>query len=171
MPQGGTPTGPSLTVVGALPGLNANDGRADYVVLLTDGLPNCNSNNANSLCACGASCTTTQISSCQCTTSACTGTLCSLGCLDSAGAITAISALNTSGIKTMVVGFGADVSAGAAPAVLDAMARAGGAPRSCPNGTVAECGGSTCLSNHTCQQAFYGAATASELQAVLEGLF
>ena len=171
-PQGGTPTGPSLGVVGMLPGLNANDGRADYVVLLTDGLPNCNANNPNALCGCGNSCTATQLSTCQCTTSTCSAAaLCSLGCLDSSGSITAISELNIRGIKTIVVGFGPESAGGATPAVLDAMARAGGAPRSCPNGTSAECGGGMCLSNRTCQRAFYGATSAAELESVLNSLF
>lgn len=170
-PVGGTPTGASLTMLAALPGLTANDGRADYVVLLTDGLPNCNANNANALCACGAGCTPAQTMACQCTTSICSGTLCSNGCLDSSASVTAVSTLAAAGVKTIVVGFGADTASGAAATVLDAMARVGEAPRSCPNGTSAECGGETCLSNLTCTSAHYRAPTGAALQAVLDGLF
>ena len=171
-PQGGTPTGASLLLLSTLTGLTSNDGRADYVVLLTDGLPNCNANNANGLCSCGTSCTTGQTTACQCTTSVCSGAvLCSNGCLDASATVSAVSTLAAAGIKTIVVGFGADTAAGSAPTVLDAMARVGGAPRSCPNGTSAECGGEPCLSNHTCTSAFYSAANGAALQVVLNGLF
>jgi hypothetical protein len=171
-PQGGTPTGPSLSMLSRQPSLTGNDGREDYVLLITDGLPNCNSTNANGLCACGTSCTPQQVSACQCTTSTCSGSLCSLGCLDSSGSVAAETSLANVGVKTIVVGFGPDVAAGSALTVLDAMARAGGVPRSCPNGTSAECGaGSTCLSNRTCDRAFYQASSSAELQGVLSQLF
>jgi hypothetical protein len=170
VPVGGTPTGAALTLMSTLTGLTSNDGRADYVVLLTDGLPNCNANNANSLCACGASCTPAQTSACQCTASICSGALCSSGCLDRAATVNAVSALAAAGVKTIVVGFGADTLTTAATPVLDGMARAGGAPRSCPNGTDAECGGQACVS-HTCAPAFYSAANGADLQVVLNGLF
>ncbi len=178
-PQGGTPTGPALTLLASTPGLTATDGREDFVVLITDGLPNCNANNTNAACTCnpslcGASCSAVcaaQTTACQCTTSTCTNALCSLGCLDTDATISAVSTLRTAGVRTIVVGFGADTASGPAITVLDAMARAGGAPRSCPNGTSAECGGLQCLSNRTCEQAFYRAQTSVELQAVLGALF
>lgn len=142
-------------------------------MLLTDGLPNCNPSNANAVCSCGTNCTAQQTMACQCTVSTCSpSALCSNGCLDASGTVTAVSALSAAGVKTIVVGFGADVATGAAVTVLDSMARAGGAPRSCPNGAAAECGaGGSCLSNRTCAAAFYSAATGAELSVVLSGLF
>ena len=58
-------------------------------------------------------------------------------------------------------------SAGDGYNVLNAMATAGGAARSCAGGTDAECGGSTCLPNKTCSQGFYAARTATELAVAL----
>jgi hypothetical protein len=49
-PTGGTPTGASLRFVGNDPTLS-NPDREDFVVLLTDGLPNCNAANPNN-CQC-----------------------------------------------------------------------------------------------------------------------
>ena len=52
-PAGGTPTAGSLAFVGEEPGLNnANDNRADFILLLTDGLPNLNDNNPSKICDC-----------------------------------------------------------------------------------------------------------------------
>jgi len=156
-PQGGTPTGDALRGLASLPGLIAADGRADYVVLITDGLPNCNMNNANALCTCGSNCTTTQVSACNCTTSSCATALCSLGCLDSMGAVSAVTQLQSAGIKRVVIGFGAEAASASTATVLDAMARVGGAPRLC--------GGTPCT------QASYSAASTTELQAVLTSVF
>lgn len=170
-PVGGTPTSATLEMVASLSGLQANDGREDLVVLLTDGLPNCNANNVNNLCTCGTNCTAAQQTACACTTSSCANTLCAIGCLDSTAAISAVSRLRTAGIKTVVVGFGADLGGGAAPMVLDAMARAGGAPRSCPAGTTAECGGQVCRTDKTCEQAHYTAGNGLALTGVLDAVF
>ena len=45
-PVGGTPTSGSLNFVGNLEGLLSEE-RKDFVILLTDGLPNCNKDNVN----------------------------------------------------------------------------------------------------------------------------
>jgi hypothetical protein len=170
-PVGGTPTGDSLRTLAAVSGLTSADSRADYVVLITDGLPNCNGSNANGLCSCGASCTSAQTAACNCTTSSCANSLCSIGCLDGDGAVAAVTQLRNAGIKTAVIGFGADASSATASTVLDNMARAGGAGRVCPNGTTIECGGLICRADRTCEQSYYSAATAKELQAALNTLF
>ncbi len=164
--KGGTPTNPSLRFVGTVPGLNDNnDNRLDFVLLLTDGVPNCNPQNPNT-CA--------NASACQCTTSSCTMTFCTLGCLDRSGVVDAVKELRGKNIQTIVVGFGIGTSPGPdqanAPDILNAMAEAGGFARTCPNGTDAECGsGNKCLGT-VCEKKFYQATNASELSAALANI-
>ncbi len=189
LPGGGTPTADSLTFVGTDSSLNQADFRADFVVLLTDGLPNCNGANQNDACQCDpsrcGSCASAsavcpaQIAACQCTTSNCgPGTaLCAKGCLDGDGTVTAVAALNGHGVKTIVVGFGTDTAGGAAATVLDAMARAGGVPRACPGGADAECdpttsGADSCEpTTRLCRHAFYQAKSGQALGDALEAVW
>ncbi len=170
-PQGGTPTGTSLEFLGTYGGLNDGaDFRDDFVLLLTDGLPNCNDANPNQLCACGTTCSGPQVTSCSCTTSTCSNALCAKGCLDRDGAVDRVKALRQKGIRTIVVGFGADLASGAGPVVLNAMAREGGFARECPNMTDAECGGASGSCNSAtkqCSTAFFQAANGTELAAAL----
>lgn len=146
---GGTPTNASLQFVGALPALQG-ESRADFILLLTDGLPNCNKDNAN----------TGPSAACHCTQgadSACQGQLAKLGCLDKDGSVSSIQALHGKGIKTIVIGFGAETTAGDAPDTLNAMAEAGGFARTCPTGTT------------NCQK-FYQASNQAELAAALKSI-
>ncbi|MBL8952249.1 MAG: adventurous gliding motility lipoprotein CglB, partial [Myxococcaceae bacterium] len=178
-PIGGTPTGGSLSFVGTIPEIN-DPNREDFVLLLTDGLPNCNMNNPN---RCGAPGTADE-ASCRCTLLAgqcgmnITDQFCRLGCLDQDGAVEAVRELRSEtahagGIKTIVVGFGSDFDPSnpnsAGFLVLNAMARAGGFQRTCPNGTNAECGtGGVCdmsSGQGICQTAFYSASNQTELIA------
>lgn len=179
-PAGGTPTAGSLAFVGDEPGLNnASDNRSDFILLLTDGLPNLNDNNPNSLCACAAGgCSQAQTDACACTQApnSClqtSGNLCSLGCLDKDATVGTISSLyGNKTIQTIVIGFGDDLTTGNAGDVLNAMARAGKQPRKCLTsaGTAdaSLCGGGqTCDSENTCSQAFYQAANSDELKTAL----
>ncbi|MGV3622546.1 MAG: adventurous gliding motility lipoprotein CglB [Archangium sp.] len=174
-PGGGTPTGNSLRFVGDYAGLNdANDQRDDFVLLLTDGLPNCNSQNPKNVCGCQpGSCDAAQLNACACTgtsNAACLNSFsCSLSCLDDDGSVEAVRALRMKNIKTIVVGFGADLATGSGPAVLNALAKEGGFPRTCPDGTDAECGtGNTCIvADKVCSQSFYQAANGAELATAL----
>ncbi|MFO0597730.1 MAG: adventurous gliding motility lipoprotein CglB [Myxococcaceae bacterium] len=169
-PTGGTPTGLSLEFLGTVGSLtDNNDFRDDFVLLLTDGLPNCNDSNANALCGCGATCTAMQTSSCACTTSTCTGALCAKGCLDQDATVQKVRDLRLKGIRTIVVGFGADTASGSGPLVLNAMAKEGGFARECPNGTDAECGSNNTCNTATkvCNSAFFQAANGAELAAAL----
>lgn len=175
-PSGGTPTGGSLEFVGAVGGLNDNaDFRPDYVLLLTDGLPNCNTNNPNQLCACNGpnnnGCSASQVNACSCTGS-CVGTNastngCAKGCLDQDGAVQAVRNLKLKGIQTIVVGFGADTAAGSAPIVLKAMASEGGFVRKCPNGTNAECGSNNTCTAKVCTSSVFQATNGEQLAAAL----
>jgi hypothetical protein len=168
VPGGGTPTSASLAFIGSQPGLNDNgDYRPDFVLLLTDGLPNCNPNNPNGICtASGAPPpTSAQVAACNCQTSNCSTTFCALGCLDQDGSIGEVKALKAKGIKTIVVGFGADTSGGDAAAVLQGMGLAGGFPRVCK--TDADCGTGDSCSNELCSRQFYQASNGTELAAAL----
>jgi hypothetical protein len=182
-PLGGTPTGASLEFLGNYGGVNDNnDFRDDFVLLLTDGLPNCNDANPNALCTCqtAGNCSQTQTNSCSCTTSTCMTALCAKGCLDyseradgsydpAIGAVAAVRALRAKGIRTIVVGFGKDLAGGQGPKVLNAMAQEGGFGRECPNGTNAECGSNNTCNTTTkiCSSSFFQAANGTELAEAL----
>ncbi|MDX2011738.1 MAG: adventurous gliding motility lipoprotein CglB [Myxococcaceae bacterium] len=178
---GGTPTAGSLSFLGGYAGLlDDRDNREDFVLLLTDGLPNCNSANplgcssmpppTQNLCTLGTN---------PMGASNCIGQYCRAGFLDKDGVVSSVRALKSRNIRTIVVGFGADFASPEALDVLNAMAAEGGFARRCPNGTNAECGDATGTSNrcssttpamnNTCQKQFYAARSANELsQALLD---
>jgi hypothetical protein len=162
VPSGGTPTNASLAYLGGLAQLNQDDDRPDFVLVLTDGVPNCNPTNAN---------TCHDQTACRCTTaSTCSGPTCVIGCLDRAGVVGQVQALRGKDIKTIVVGFGTDTSSGDGPDVLNAMAEAGGFARTCPNNTDAECGSNNTCMQGVCQKQFYQATNAAELSAALASI-
>lgn len=165
---GGTPTGASLAFVGGLSQLNRNDDRADFVLVLTDGVPNCNATNENT-CDDAAACRCTVTGGCARGAGGAAGT-CFIGCLDRAGVVGQVQALRGKDIKTIVVGFGADTASGDGPEVLNAMAEAGGFPRPCPNHTNAECGANDTCNGGVCGKQFYQAASATELAAALRSI-
>lgn len=162
MPLGGTPTADSLRFLANYQPLTGTS-RVDLVFLLTDGLPNCDANNPNNVCS-------APNPSCRCTQASCAGQNCAQGCLDDVRPVAAINELKAKGISTVVVGFGADTLMGDGPAVLNAMARAGGdfALR-CPGGTDAECGaGNSCdAASGQCARSFFQAQNATELAELL----
>lgn len=120
-PGGGTPTAGSLQAVRTyLQGLNTS--APVHVLLITDGLPNCN------LSANTATCSPTT-PGCQ-NTSTCSGASCcgwgAKDCLDDQGTIAAAAALRAMNVRTYVVGFDHSLTGGHNKAVLDAIAAAGG---------------------------------------------
>jgi len=159
VPEGGTPTGLSLDFVGKLPELQTED-RSDFVLLLTDGLPNCNSTHP------------TTSSQCFCTlTAGCSDT--PEGCLDKNASVEAVRSLRAKNIKTIVIGFGADFNSASTSgregaATLNAMAEAGGFARACK--VNSDCGtGDTCNAvSGLCNRSFYQAANKDELVAALQ---
>jgi hypothetical protein len=162
-PSGGTPTSGSLNFVGNLQGLLSAD-RKDFVILLTDGLPNCNKDNPNV----GS---TTDDSQCRCTLlpdAPCSGSYARRGCLDKDASVAAVQALKAKDITTIVIGFGAETASGNGPEVLGAMAQAGGFGRKCD--AQNSCGANdTCnLSTGLCNRAFYQAGNQAELAKALE---
>ncbi len=161
-PGGVTPVGETLRALASYAPLES--GRENIVVVATDGLPNCNPNNPNSY--------DVDPVACDCSfypTSQCGGAYSRLGCLDKAGTVDAVKLLLAKGIKTAVVGFGADALQGVGPLVLNAIASEGGAPRTCPRGTDAECGtyNSCDPSSRICQMRYYQAANSKELADAL----
>jgi hypothetical protein len=131
------------------------------VLLLTDGLPNCNAANP-------VSCT--NATACQCTLASCGAagsSYCTLGCLDDQGTVSEIAALAAKKIETIVVGFGAETAAAGAQTVLRAMAEAGGFKRSCQ--LNADCGTGGCdMASGTCNEKLFQARNAAELAEALK---
>lgn len=120
MPSGGTPTSASLAFVGTLPSMQ-DASRDRVVVVITDGLPNCNDTNPNAMCSPAA-----DVAACKCTVGSCYASLCSVGCLDDDGTTQTITALAAQGIETVVVGFGEEANLTTARGVFSRMALAGG---------------------------------------------
>ncbi len=111
---GGTPTATSLTAAKTyLQGLHLTT--PAYVLLITDGLPNCNSG--------------LNVNTCTFTTPKCDVKGCGFGaldCLDDQGTIAAAQALFAANIRVFVVGFDPSLTSGNNLAVLNAIASAGG---------------------------------------------
>ncbi len=159
---GGTPTGDSLKFLGDYAPLADPDPkvlREDFVVLLTDGLPNCNANNVNSCTGSSCRCTLVPASACVPTS------YCTQGCLDKDNSAAQVTALRKKNIRTIVIGFGADTASGDGPDTLNEMAENGGFARTCKNG----CGANNPCDTATglCTRKFYQASSAAELAIVL----
>jgi hypothetical protein len=147
---GGTPTAATLNMLATQPTLLDPD-RKNIVLLLTDGLPNCNGNLNKDTCTCVTGAT-------PCPTN--------LNCLDDQGAIGAVSALAQKEIGTIVIGFGADTGASIGRPTLNNMAVTGGYQRECT--TNADCGtGDTCAGGNCTNIKFYQAANGAQLAQVL----
>lgn len=112
VPGGGTPTAATLDGVRTyLQSLHLTT--AASVLLITDGLPNCN--------------LSLNVNTCAPSEPACAGGVCGAkGCLDDQGAIAAAGRLKAAGFQVFVVGFDSTLTSGNNKAVLDAMAAAGG---------------------------------------------
>jgi hypothetical protein len=160
---GGTPTGNALKAMADYAPLLADDSRQDFVLVLTDGLPNCNESNPNDY--------SVDANSCRCTLEGgvCVSPFQKLGCLDKDGTVAQVRALKTKNISTIVIGFGAETASGDGPDVLNAMAEAGGFARACPESTDAECGSNNICNKTTklCEKKFYQAANGDELARAL----
>jgi hypothetical protein len=143
-PSGGTPTQASLQFVADNVGELSDASREDFVLLLTDGLPNCN-NNLDFL-------------TCTCTSSPAPPCVANTDCLDKTATVAQVQTMRAAGIRTIVIGFGADVVGSIAQDTLQAMAEAGGFVRKCPN-TNQSCGtGNDCvLATGLCSGQFFQA--------------
>ncbi|MBK7864272.1 MAG: adventurous gliding motility lipoprotein CglB [Archangiaceae bacterium] len=160
-PGGVTPTGESLKkLIDYMP---LQSGRENVVVVATDGLPNCNPDNPNSYDANPTAC------DCSFIASQCGGSNARLSCIDRDGTVNVVRQLRQRGVKTAVVGFGADALQGTGPLVMNAIASEGGAPRLCPSGADAECGTTNRCdpATHVCELRYYQATNDVELAAAL----
>lgn len=164
---GGTPTAESLRFLySSVEELrDTSGGRNSFVLLLTDGLPNCNENHPVTPETC--QCVLADPSLCF------TGSGIPTGCLDDVNSISAVTELAGVNVSTIVVGMGAETGEGLGPETLDAMGAAGGFVRSCQ--TDADCGsGDSCdLSGVTgdeagvCERRFFQASDGAALAAAL----
>jgi hypothetical protein len=168
-PQGGTPISASLQYLSSEVASLRDTSRANFVVLLTDGLPNCNAAHAtpypNSGCFCtiGAACQVPGYTA--------------IGCLDDGASVNAVKALQTRNIKTIVIGFGADfdsrnASGARGAATLNAMALEGGFTHDVQCSRDADCGADdTCdTTAQLCRRRFYLAIHKEALVKALEDI-
>ena len=164
-PGGGTPTGASLRALASYAPLMRDDGRSDFVVVITDGLPNCNSENPANGDVPGSGCSCT-LSSCR-SVPPTVNPLRQTGCLDAAGTLEQVRTLRAKDVRVLVVGFGADVKSPEAFSTLNQMAEAGAFQRSCS--VDADCGsGDACDGAGLCGRRFFPASNGTELSRALE---
>jgi hypothetical protein len=127
-PEGGTPT--AATLSGLLPMLSVLPGRT-FVILATDGGPNCNAQASCDSSTCTYNienmqgCPTNGLPNC-CDPKTMSDPLAELSCLDAQPTIDAVTAISKAGIPTYVIGV-----PGSAPyaSLLDNLATAGGTAR------------------------------------------
>jgi hypothetical protein len=158
---GATPTGPSLQFFSDYAPL-LDPLRLELVLLLTDGLPNCNGTITADSCVCTATAN-------QCPPQIPT----SFSCLDKDRTVQAVQDLAARGVHLVVIGFGDETRASLdggvqAPIVLQEMALAGNYPRLCPGprhdqpcGPLNPCQGGVCL------RQYYQAQDSRDLGAAL----
>lgn len=153
-PGGGTPTEASLQFLADTIAELSDPSREDFVLLLTDGLPNCN----NSLDRLTCTCTSSPQPPCVANTD----------CLDKTATVAQVQAMRAKGIHTIVIGLGADVVGSVPQDTLEAMAEAGGFVRVCPNGNQSCGANNACvLATGLCSQQFFQATDADTLAAAL----
>lgn len=131
-PAGGTPTAKSLKHVMDDSRMRiAEAGRDRFVMLLTDGAPNCNDAN-EALCRACLDDPTVCYQAGQCKpTDPCDAAFMGSGCLDENETVAQVQKLADAGIRTFVIGFGAATKDPGSDAyrVLEAAAQAGGLAR------------------------------------------
>lgn len=158
---GATPTGPSLQFFSTYAPL-LNPVRLDLVLLLTDGLPNCNGSIPTASCVC-----TTTADSCPPASSV------SFDCLDKDRTVQAVQDLSARGVHLVVIGFGDETRGGSdggvqAPIVLQDLALAGAYPRRCPGPQHDQpCGPSNPCQGGVCLRQYYQAEDSTELGSAL----
>lgn len=194
-PAGGTPTDATLLVAAADPALTQGSGTNNAILLVTDGLPNCSPTSACTTqpwsdgkawgCASPAAVAATGSNAAPPAACTCSFGSCPTGgssyfccpvdmsskeawyCLDDSNTVATIAALYKQGIKTYVLGMGN--SAESNPAVMNAMAAAGGTvtayQASTPAGLIAAL--QLILPQFgSCQYSIQGAAVSPELISV-----
>lgn len=145
--SGGTPTSLALRFAAADAALTMDNRREHLMLLVTDGLPNCNAMNA-------ATCMQPQ--ACRCTIgTGCVGQNCTLGCLDRQASLDALVFAKLKDVSTFVLAFGSDAATTDGAQLFNELAVAGSRPLRCPQGGASECGtGNACLADGTCARKF-----------------
>jgi hypothetical protein len=183
-PLGGTPSAKSLEFVGGKDvAFDSTDDRDNYVLLLTDGLPNCNDGLRGAICgkkdAAGNQADSAPPDCISTATMPWADSYCKAApgvglnqCLDRGGLVEAVKGLAAKNITTIVVGFGADTAGGAAAETLNIAAKQGGFTRACPAGG-GPCGpGNPCDPVlKICTSQFFQASSPTELASTLADIF
>jgi hypothetical protein len=169
---GGTPTAGSLAYLVTQQPVLKDSSRENIVLLLTDGLPNCDAalNNLAGTAACQCTFGPTP-EDCPDTSTPFAGA----GCLDADKTVEVVGLLGSAKIQTFVIGFGADTGAAAARDTLQRMAVAGAIkhPRACPGVPPNQpcAADNPCdLSTGLCTKQYYQATDATSLGNVLESI-
>jgi|SRR5215471_9479951 len=158
---GATPTGPSLQFFSTY-GPLLDPFRLDLIVLLTDGLPNCNGSIPTASCVCTAT-----ADSCP------PASTTSLNCLDKDRTVEVVKDLAARGVHVVVIGLGADTEASVdggvqAPIVLQDLALAGVYPRRCPGERHDQaCGSDNPCEGGVCLRQYYQAQDSRDLGSAL----
>jgi len=162
---GGTPTGDSLTVISQRAGFGSNISRQSFLLLMTDGLPNCNPNSGLNALVNPAACDCTD----GATSAACTFYP-TLDCNDFNEVAHKVSDIRSKGIKTIVIGYG-DVFGPSAQNSLQQIALAGDFQRRCQaDGSECNPSDTACFqaSNpHVCAEQFFRVTSQAQLAAAL----
>ena len=162
---GGTPTGDSLAYVAQHAGFGSTIQRQSFLLLMTDGLPNCNA--ASGLDA------NQNPAACDCTDGP-SSAVCTyypvLDCNDFNETARKVSDIRASGVKTIVIGYG-DVFGVSAQRSLQQISLAGDFQRRCKAGG-AECDPSdtSCFQDtnpNLCNEQFFRATSKEQLSAAL----
>jgi len=166
---GGTPTGDSLAFVAANSGFGSTIQRQSFLLLMTDGLPNCNPNSGLDA--------NVNPAACDCTDGP-TSTVCTyypvLDCNDfNATAQKVFNIRTTNGVKTIVIGFG-DVFGASAQQSLQQIAQAGDFQRRCKaDGSECDPSDTACFQESNpnfCAEAFFRATSKEQLSAALAAI-
>ena len=158
-PSGGTPTADALRTAAREPLLYTEEaGRSRFVILLTDGLPNCNPELATRCEACRADPLACQdeLNGCRPTDAPFDGCLPTpfdgAPCVDDTRLIEAVTELRELGVYTLVIGFGSETADDRQRDILNRASEAGGKPR------------------QGASDAYYQASSVGELHGILEEL-
>ena len=165
---GGTPTGDSLVVVSQRAGFGSNISRQSFLLLMTDGLPNCNPNSGLDANVNPAACDCTD----GATSSACTFYP-TLDCNDFNAVATKVSTIRSTGVKTIVIGYG-DVFGPSAQNSLQQIALAGDFQRRCQaDGSECNPSDTACFQEsnpHVCAEQFFRVTSQAQLAAALNAV-
>ncbi len=162
---GGTPTGDSLAYIAEHANFGSTIQRQSFLLLMTDGLPNCNP--ASGLNA------NVNPAACDCTDGA-SSTVCTyypvLDCNDFNETAIKVSHIRSTGVKTIVIGYG-DVFGSSAQRSLQQISLAGDFQRRCAAGG-GECSpnDSSCFletNPNLCAEQFFRATSKEQLSAAL----